>query len=93
MGRNSFRKLFNERLKDLTFKGYYKEGNSYVFSSKYVFRILDENDELHTPENLEKLKHCRIMLNKDADYYVIKRELIRLGMNPTDRKFFNLNNI
>lgn len=85
-----YRRKFTKSLMKLNEQGCLKVEGSYVMTSKYVFRILDEEDELHTQENLEKLKNCRILYNELGEKLVIMRELIKLGQNPTDRKFFTL---
>lgn len=86
-------KKFNKNLKIIIDRGYVKINGCLILAAGYVFHILDEKDPLHTPENLEKLGHCKILITRDGQRYVIMRELIKLDHNPTDNKFIDINEL
>lgn len=85
---NPITKEVTKRLIQLNKKGYIWDKKSHILSAKYVFRKLEECPE-PSEDFLNKLRNCRIYCNTIGEKEVCKRELIKLGLNPTDKKFFS----
>lgn len=86
-------KRFNDKLKHLNKYGWVKDGKCLFLAANYAFKILTEDDELHTEENLDKLFHCKIIYSHEGQKMILMRELIKLNKRPTEGKFVNINKL